>query len=338
MASPLRSYSRGKVLRKVISMLGACLVLSAAMWASAGTPDNPVQRLLNFGRADEALAGLNTTLAQNDNDALAHNFRCRVFYQEEQWDQAVADCEAAVRLEPSNSNFHLWLGRAYGQKAARVSLVTAYKLARRVPSEFETAVQLDPHNADALADLGEFDVSAPPIVGGGLSRAEAVVQQLQAVSPAAALNLQARIAESKRDYGSAESSFKAAIARSSDPANAWMDLAAFYRRRGRIDDMTSAAHTGVSLDRAHGPALVDGASNLAQAGRDPQTAILWLQQYLSSYAQSESAPAFAVRAQLAKLLASRGDSQAAQEQLAAAHALASAYRIPTPNTQAKVGQ
>ncbi|MGC2618629.1 MAG: hypothetical protein WA414_06265 [Acidobacteriaceae bacterium] len=308
-------------------MFGGVLALSAAMaWGMPSIASDPIRADLNRGHADSALQKLRDALAQNPSDAEAHNLRCRVFYQEEQWDHAIADCEAAVKAEPANSNFHLWLGRAYGQKAQRASLFTAFGLARKLDAEFQQAVQLDPRNDAALADLGEYDVEAPSIVGGGLSRAEALVPQLQAVNPTAALGLQARIAESRKDYAAAEADLKAAIAQSAHPAGPWMDLAAFYRRRGRIDDMVNAAYTGASLDRHHSMALVDGADNLIKAHREPQTAILWLQQYLDSSAQAEDAPAFAVRDKLAQLLAAQGDTAGAQQQIAAAHALASGYR------------
>jgi Flp pilus assembly protein TadD len=161
-----------------------------------------------------------------------------------------------------------------------------------------------------------------------------MVPQLRAVNPSGARVLEARIAESKKDYGSAEADLKAAIPLSAYPANAWMDLASFYRRRGRMDEMVAAVHTGASLDREHGPALVDGAANLVQAGRDPATAVQWLRLYLDSHAQSEIAPAFVVRARLAQLLQRQGDVAAAQQQIAAAHALASGYRISAANTSA----
>ena len=307
-------------------------VVSAAL---ATTQPANVAQYLDQGRADSALTILNQRLAHNPSDAEGRNLRCRVYYQEEQWDQAIVECEAAVEREPGNSNFHLWLGRAYGQKAEHASLLSAYQLARKVHAQFEQAVELDPRNADALADLGEFDVMAPPVVGGGLTRAEAVADQLGGVNPASAMNLRARIAESKKDYGAAENWLKDAIRQSSYPANAWMDLAAFYRRRGRLDDMASAAHAGAALDAKHGIALVDGASSLTQAGREPQTAIEWLREYLNSSAQSEQAPSFVVRAQLAELLRKQGDAAEAQRQIAAVHALASGYRIPQGNAAAR---
>jgi predicted Zn-dependent protease len=115
---------RGKLLT------GGLLVASAALWALPPGVATSVRQDLDFGRADSALQRLGTVLSQNPSDAEAHNLRCRVFYQEEQWDAAIADCGAAVQQAPGESNFHLWLGRAYGQKAAHASLMSAYALAR----------------------------------------------------------------------------------------------------------------------------------------------------------------------------------------------------------------
>lgn len=316
---------------------GCLFVCSATLWALSPAVAKTAVQDLNLGRADEALQSLNAALAQNSNDAQAHNLRCRVYYEESEWDKAISDCEAAVALAPNDSNDSLWLGRAYGQKAAHISPLSAYKLAHRVHDAFEKAVQLDPRNTAALADLGEFEVAAPGVVGGSLSRAQGLVAQLQPLDAAGALLLQSRIDEGKKDYAGAESALKSAIVASSHPADAWMDLAAFYLRRKRIDEMVAATKNGAALDTAHGPALVEGANNLILAHRDPQTAIQWLQAYLNAHAQSEMAPSFVARAELANLLQDQGQQQQAQQQLAAVHALASAYRVPALNVSAKAG-
>lgn len=344
MASPCKSCSREGALLRRFLVAGSifALAISALTISARAMPADvtgAVHRDLEQGRADSALQQLDTFLGQHAADAEAHNLRCRVYYQEEHWDQAIADCQAAVELEPGNSLLHLWLGRAYGQKAAHISsLMTSYKLARKVAAEFQQAVKLDPNSAAALADLGEFDVNAPAIAGGGMSGAKSVLAQLWNVSPAGALLLQARIAEEKRDYPAAEADLKAVISQSKDPANAWMDLAAFYRRRGRLNDMVTAARNGAAVDHQHGPALVAGATDLAETGQDPKTAIQWLKEYLDSQAKSEEAPAFAAHAQLAMLLENEGDEQGAQQQLAEVHSLASGYRIPVSGNSARAGR
>jgi len=324
------------LLRRFLST-GILVAATSLSWALSPAIGTPVLHDLNLGQADDALQRLNAVLAQTPSDAEAHNLRCRVYYQEELWDPAIGDCEMAVRLDPNNSNDHLWLGRAYGLKAQHVSIISGYKLAHKVAAEFQKAAELDPRNKEALADLGEFDVEAPSVAGGGLNKAAAVAQQMQAVDPVSALTLEARIAESRRDHVTAEADYKSAIAACPRPSGPWMDLAGFYQRRKRIPDMVAAARSAVAADPKHGPVLVDAASALAKAGVDQPIAIQWLQQYLNSRAQREDTPAFAVRAELARLLQEQGDFTGAQQQLAAAHALASGYRIPGTNVASRAG-
>src|SRR6185437_14637884 len=102
---------------------------------------------------------------------------------------AVASCAKAVALDRDSSDNHLWYGRALGEKADRASFIKAYGLAKRVKAEFETAVSLDPRNAQALSDLGDYYREAPAIVGGGKDKAEAVAGKLDTVDRARAEEL-----------------------------------------------------------------------------------------------------------------------------------------------------
>src|SRR5579864_3009664 len=108
------------------------------------------------GRADQALHALKLTIANNPNDAKAYHLLSRVYFQLELWDNSVRMAEKALALEPQNSAYHLWLGRAMGRKAEDSNPFTAFGLARRVKSEFERAVALDGRNLSARADLVEY--------------------------------------------------------------------------------------------------------------------------------------------------------------------------------------
>jgi tetratricopeptide (TPR) repeat protein len=311
-------------------ILSFAFLMSMAVTAHADVP--PAQILeavrgdLTHGRADHGLQALDEVLTQDPRNAEAYNLRCRIYLQEQRWSDAIKACQAGVKLAPDNSNYHLWLARALGEKADRVSFITAFKMAKQIHVEFETAAKLDPHSANALSDLGEFYVDAPGIVGGGVDKAEPVAQQLDAFAPDRAHYLRARIAENQKDYVKAEEEYKAAIAASKEPADTWMDLASFYRKRQRWDDMIQAVHKGAALDTEHGVASSDGASVLIRAGRDLPFARQLLEAYLASPNQSEDAPAFQTHVQLGKLLSKLGDAPGAQEQFAAAVELAKDYQ------------
>jgi len=288
-----------------------------------------VNAALQAGEADKALLLLKSLPSSDAGQADAHNLECRVRIMLAQWNAASDQCQEAVRMDGQNSDYHMWLGRALGEKADRASFLTAYSLAKRVRSEFEESVRLNPANAAALADLGEFYRQAPGVVGGGIEKAQGVAAELDKVDPARAHELRGQIADQEKDYGTAEREFKQAIAASAHPATQWISLASFYRRRQRWEEMESAIHSAVTAaehDRHAGLALYDGASILIETNRDPALASKMLENYLAGSAKTEEAPAFVAHLRLARLREQLGDAAAATRERAMALDLAHDYK------------
>jgi tetratricopeptide (TPR) repeat protein len=306
-------------------------VLASAAVLSASAQSLPLAQAtaaLQSGEADKALAIL-SPLAQPGGEAEAYNLKCRVEYSLEQWDQAANDCEQAVKLDGRSSDDHLWLARALGAQASRASFLSAFKLAKRVCAEMEEAVRLNPRNAEALADLGNYDYTAPEVVGGGIDKAEGVAAQMDRIDPIRAHELRGHIAEQKKDYGSAEREYKQALAASAHPAFQWMSLAGFYRRRERWTEMEAAVRSGQNAaerDKRAAVALYSGAALLIQTKRDPARAAKMLEEYLAGSVKSEDAPAFVAHVWLARLKQQLGDAAAANRERAAALALAHEYK------------
>jgi tetratricopeptide (TPR) repeat protein len=289
----------------------------------------PAYQALQEGRVEDAATLLRTTLATNPADSMAHQLMCRVFYSQEQANNAIRQCQLAVSspttADTLESDNELWLGRAYGMKARHAGPFAGFSLARRVQSSFTRAVELNPNNLAALNDLGEYEVAAPSIVGGGSDKAQALAATMMARYPAAAHRLLARLADSNNDLVTAESEFKRAVAIEGS-AEAWMDLAQFYQTRSRPDDALAAIKSGIAADHSRGPVLVDAASILIAAQRAPDLAERCLRDYLASHAKSDAAPAFKVHLQLSHLLAARGDSKDANHEVKVASELAPAFR------------
>ena len=309
-------------------LLGAAAAISAFAQGGARQQLAQANTALQAGEADKALALLDT-YARPHGSAEAYNLRCRVLYTLEHWDAAANDCEQAVKLDGENSDDHMWLARALGERASRASFMNAYSLAKRVRAEFEEATRLNPRNGEALSDLGEYYYSAPGVVGGGTDKAEVVAAQLDKLDPVRAHELRGHIAEQRKDYGTAERELKQAIAGSAHPAFQWMTLASFYRHHERWTEMESAVRSGENAaerDKHAGVALYNGASELIRTKRDPARAARMLEEYVASSAKTEEAPAFAAHTMLARLRAQLGDTAAASRERAAALALAHDYK------------
>jgi tetratricopeptide (TPR) repeat protein len=320
--------------RAFTSTLALGLLLSCSTFANRihaqapATDDTTAYQALQEGRVGDATTMLQSTLAANPGDATAHQLLCRVYYAQDQADEAVRQCELAAYAknisDTEASDNLMWLGRAYGMKARHAGPIAGFTLARKVEASFSRAVELNPSNVYALSDLGEYDVAAPFIVGGGNDKVEALAASMMPRFPAAAHHLLARLANSNNDLATAETEFKRAVGVQGSP-EAWIDLARFYQSHGRPDDALAAIKSGLAADRNHGPVLVDAAAILTEAQRAPDLAERCLRAYLASHAKSDEAPAFKVHLQLSRLLAARGDSRDATRELEAAAALAPAF-------------
>ena len=217
---------------------------------------------------------------------------------------------------------------ALGKKAEKANFISAISLAKRVRTEFEAAVRLNPHSVEALADLGDFCVEAPGFMGGGAEKAASVASQLEPLDPGAAAQLRGRIAEARKDYGTAEREIRHAVAVALHPAVRWATLASFLDRRQRWDDMETAVRAceaASQRDSRAAVALYDCAGVLIDARRNPQLAAKLLKEYLSSSSKTDEAPAFEAWVRLAKLEDDLGDTAAAQRDRNAALALAHGY-------------
>jgi tetratricopeptide (TPR) repeat protein len=293
-------------------------LISVAATSSLAAPE--ASQLLSSGHVSEAV----TALSSHD-DALSLNLLSRAYFAMENWDAAVSYGERAVNLEPQNANYHLWLGREYGRKAAESNPFSAAGLAKKTRNEFARAVQLDPANIPARVDLAEYYTEAPAIMGGGLDKARAQAVQVQQADSAMAHLIRARIADKEKRYSDAENDYKAAIQQGSNPADMWLQLAAFYRQHGRLDDMQNAVRSAIAQPHKPAQSYFDAGNELFLGSRDFVAAVDYLQKYLSSGELVESAPAFRAHYLMGQLQEKMGHNGAAASEYQASLALATDF-------------
>jgi tetratricopeptide (TPR) repeat protein len=306
------------------SMKFVFLLLLAAGALAAGADDS-APALLAAGRVDDAITALRGRISATPNDAAAHNLLCRAYFSLSDWNRGVSACEQAVSLEPSNSHYHLWLGRVYGEKADASGFLSAAGLAKKVRAEFEQAVQLDPDNVDARTDLAEFYLEAPGIVGGGQDKARAQAETIAKLDPAKAHWVLGRIAEKKKDPAAAEKEYRASVEVSHGGAIAWFNLALFYRHGQRWDEMEDAIRHASSAPMTRPEVLMESGDVLIRSGRNFPLATELLRRYLASSSTVEEAPVFKAHYLLGTALQKQGDQRAAAEEYRAALALAKGF-------------
>ncbi len=285
-----------------------------------GVADPSTVQLLSLGRMNEAISTLS-----NRGDPESFNLLSRAYYAMECWDDAVKWGERAIAVQPQNAGYHLWLARAYGRKAGDSNPLAAAGLARKAKSEFERAVQLDPANVEARSDLSKYYTQAPAIMGGGFDKARDQATQVNRYDAAEAHSILAQVAAKEKRYDEAESQFHSAIKEARNPAKYWLQLADFYRVRGRFEDVQKTVLTATTQPSRSADIYFDAANELYLSGRNFPEAVQYLRKYLDSGGLVEDAPAFRAHFLLGQVYEKMGRASAATSEYEASLALASGF-------------
>lgn len=309
--------------RSLIALIVPVLLTVTATWASAADGD---AQLISSGHITMAISQLQQRVASNPSDAQSLNLLARAYYSEEQWDDAIATNQRALKLDPTSSSFHNWMGKAYGEKAESVGKLGAANLARKTKSEFEKAVELNPVSVQARLDLAQYYIEAPPVIGGGIEKARQQAEATERFDVAASHLIYARIAEHQKNYDEAERQLKAAIATAKNPATYWIDAASFYAETGRVQDLEKAIATAVAVPGRPASVLYDAAGVLFHAGRNFPGALQYLRQYLADGHFDEDAPAFRAHYLLGEILEKMNHRAEAAAQYRAALSMASDFK------------
>jgi tetratricopeptide (TPR) repeat protein len=281
--------------------------------------------LLATGRIDEAIATFQAQLKASPSDAALYHSLTRAYFALQDWDHAISNGEKSVALASDNSDYHLWLGRAYGEKADRVNPFSAASLAGKLRKEFERAVALNPNNVEARTDLAEFYLDAPGIVGGGQDKARAQAEALTHLSPEKAHYLRGRLAEKNKDVASAEKEYRAAIEASGGNANDWLNLALLYKHQNRFEDMEKALTHATAAKEGQNEILVEAGEILMKTGRSLPAAADLVRRYINSGPPTEKSPLFKAHYVLGTILEKQGDNEGAAREYKTSLELASRF-------------
>jgi Tfp pilus assembly protein PilF len=110
-------------------------------------------------------------------------------------------------------------------------------MARRIKSEFEKAVELDPTSVDAHHGLIQFYSQAPGVMGGSTDKAKDQAREIEKLNAMRGHLEMAQLLETKdKDPVGAEREFTAAIGAAPDSLPGYNNLAQFYRRQKKYSE------------------------------------------------------------------------------------------------------
>jgi len=211
-------------------ILSALLLLVAA----AGATPDVVGRASAIYQRTEYEDSLHVLAQDPAPDAANYLLSGKNYFMLCDYKRAIEFFEKALAISPANSEYELWLGRAWGRRAETSGWLTAGMHASKARQCFERAVTLDPRNREAKNDLFAFYLNAPGFLGGGLEKAAAAAQSIANERPPEYEFEEAQIADRKKDYTAAEAHLRRAMELAPSEAGRILDVARYVAKRGRL--------------------------------------------------------------------------------------------------------
>jgi tetratricopeptide (TPR) repeat protein len=219
-------------------------------------------------------------LRRDARDATALYYMGRIAMAEGRLAEAIEWFEKAARANDRASEYHLWLANALGEETQHASKLRQPFLARRVKSEFERAVQLDPRSVPARRGLMDFYMIAPGVMGGSATKAREQAAEIAKISSLQGHFAAASIARREKNAQAVEREYQAAVAENPDSIVAPITLSVYYQNTQRWDEAFTILDKLLAAKpdevRAHYQIGRAAALSGKQLDRGEQSLKLWL--------------------------------------------------------------
>jgi len=223
-------------------------------------------------------------------DAEAYFLMGKDYFMVGEFKQAADNFQKAAALDPKNSDYALWLGRAWGRRAETASPFTAPMAASKARQYFELAVTLDPRNKEATGDLFDYYLNAPGFLGGGLDKAAALARQIGKNDPAEGHFAAAQLADRRKQYDTAEEQLRRAVELAPRQVGRVLDLARYLAKQGHIQESEATFAQAEKLEPDSPKVLYTRAKTYIETKRNLDQARILLRKYMQSNLTPEDAP------------------------------------------------
>ncbi len=251
------------------------VVLMIFSTIAIATEKQDIQTLFDDGWWDDALARLETLIESSPDDPEVNFLLGKIYFLNQDYDEAEKHLEHAIKLDDSVSEYHLWLGHTKGLKAQNGSFFKAPGRAKACKREYAKAVELDTSNIEARHALIQFHMKAPGFIGGDKKIAYEQADRIARLDSVRGYQAHSMLLESiENDLEKAESLLKQAIesvkgdtAMNLDP---YFWYGYFLSRHERQAEAESLCFVGMDIDSTNIRIYISLAELYEQQQRYPE--------------------------------------------------------------------
>lgn len=288
------------------------IVVATAVGIPATAQEDPVAEgaaLFRAARYDDARAAL-TASAQSGTHAGAAYYLGRIAFAQERYEEAVRWLEQAARMDPGEPAIPLWLGNAYARAAFEAPFWRKPSLGLKARDAWQSSVEIDPVNPDALQYLASWYLAVPELLGGDVQRARGYATALARIAPYTGGMALARIdAEHRADSAAAESRYHALAREYPDSTAPVQRLSTLLARQGRLEEAFAILDARLARQPDEAALLIHLGRLAATSGARLDHGAIALRHLID---QQEGPPVPATHYWLGRILEQQGDTAAAR--------------------------
>ena len=216
--------------------------------SASGAQEEKVEALIRGGHWKRARAIVEPQVKTHPDDPRICYLLAQVKFAFKDLDGARALAQHAVDLDGKDSNYHLQLGKVFGEMAARASFLSAASLAGKFRKEVEVAIDLDPNNLDALDAMMQFKFQAPGIMGGSKSEANSFADRITHLNASEGYLSHAELAQLEKKPAEVEGYLLKAVQANPRNYDARAESAKFYSQSHKYEEAGKQSQYGLQID------------------------------------------------------------------------------------------
>ena len=257
-----------KIMFIVVSLSVLCTVV-----LEAGYQDGSLEKAIQLFQEDKIAESKEILLSfvkQQDVHAEAAFYLGRVYLREDSLDESIFWLEKTVQLEKTDSEYHQWLGAAYGQMANRAGLLKKAGWAKKMRDTLEESIALDADNIAARFMLMQYLVQAPGFMGGSKEKAREHADEIKKRDLRQGHRAFCMIYEAEGEVELAEAEYEAFEEQSSDAPEYYQfynDYGYFLLRQKRYEEAITKFEKQVALAQDNANAYDSLGDGYRAAGR-----------------------------------------------------------------------
>lgn len=311
----MRSSHRAGLSIVLLSMTLAVAVRGAE---SSGGPLAAGMRAFEARRYVEARRFFEPYVESHPRDAAALHWLGRTLYALGDYEAAIEPLEAAAELSPRNADHFYWLGRAYGRAATVASTLQRMGFAKKLGKAYERAVALDPAHLDARAELVQFYLLAPAMMGGSVDEARKHAAEIARRDASRGAIARASISVNQGKPADAVRELEEAIRKSNGDSRVRMALGGVLQSQEKWDEAFAVYDAILTEEPDHWDALYQVGKTGALSGRHLDRAVAALRRYVAHTPGPDSPRVASAHFRLGMVLEKKGDRAGAKSAYQAA--------------------